>query len=90
MKAIQLALKVTEREKQPVLYTDSWVVANALWGWLEQEKETNCQDRGEPVWIAALWYEGISGMRSRWNRMVRGYLDVLDNVGDEQNTNGME
>ncbi|RMC15938.1 hypothetical protein DUI87_08144 [Hirundo rustica rustica] len=34
LKAIQLALDIAEREKWPrlYLYTDSWMVANALWG----------------------------------------------------------
>ena len=37
VKAIQLALDVAERERWPMLflYTDSWMVANALWGWLQ-------------------------------------------------------
>ena len=56
MKAIQLALEIAEREKWPVLYlsTDSWMVANALWGWLQQWKKTNWQCRGKPTWAAAL------------------------------------
>jgi len=38
VKAIWLALDVAELKKWPVLYfyTDSWMVANALWGWLQQ------------------------------------------------------
>ncbi|KAK4821755.1 LOW QUALITY PROTEIN: hypothetical protein QYF61_000816 [Mycteria americana] len=45
--AIQLALDTAEREKWPVLClcTDSWVVANALWGWLQQWKQSNWQHR---------------------------------------------
>ena len=34
VKAVHLALDVAEREGWPVLYTDSWMVANALWAWL--------------------------------------------------------
>ena len=36
VKAVQLALDVAERERWPMLYlyTDSWMVANALWAWL--------------------------------------------------------
>ncbi|GAB0205765.1 hypothetical protein GRJ2_003042100 [Grus japonensis] len=43
VKAIQLALDIAEREKWPMqyLYTDSWMVANALWGWLQQWKQSN-------------------------------------------------
>ena len=38
VKAIQLALDIASREKWPVLYlyTDTCMVANALWGWLRQ------------------------------------------------------
>ena len=59
MKAIQLALEIAEREKWPVLYlyTDSWMVANALRGWLQQWKKTNWQCRGKPMWAAALWQD---------------------------------
>ena len=37
------------------LYTDSWMVANALWGWLQQWEQNNWQRRGKPVWVAELW-----------------------------------
>ncbi|GAB0207417.1 mitochondrial enolase superfamily member 1 [Grus japonensis] len=59
VKAIQLALEIAEREKWPVLYlyTDSWMVANALWEWLQQWKKTNWQHRGKPIWAAALWQD---------------------------------
>ena len=38
VKAIQLSLDVAEREgwQMLYLYTDSRMVANALWGWLQQ------------------------------------------------------
>ncbi|GAB0205468.1 ribonuclease H-like [Grus japonensis] len=59
VKAIQLALDIVEREKQPMLYlyTDSWMVANALWGWLQQWKQSNWQHRGKPIWAAPLWQD---------------------------------
>uniref|UniRef100_A0A8B9VM15 ribonuclease H n=1 Tax=Anas zonorhyncha TaxID=75864 RepID=A0A8B9VM15_9AVES len=59
VKAIQLALEIAEREKWPVLYlyTDSWMVANALWGWLQQWKQNNWQRRGKPIWAATLWQD---------------------------------
>ncbi|XP_068528932.1 ribonuclease H1-like [Anas acuta] len=59
VKAIQLALEIAEREKWPVLYlyTDSWMVANALWGWLQQWKKSNWQHRGKPIWAATLWQD---------------------------------
>uniref|UniRef100_A0A663E8Z5 RNase H type-1 domain-containing protein n=1 Tax=Aquila chrysaetos chrysaetos TaxID=223781 RepID=A0A663E8Z5_AQUCH len=57
VKAIQLALGIAEQEKWPVLYTDSWMVANALWGCLQQWKKTSWQHRGKPIWAAALWQD---------------------------------
>ena len=59
VKAIQLALDIAEQEKWPVirLYTDSWMVANALWGWLQQWKKNNWQRRGKPIWAAPLWQD---------------------------------
>ncbi|GAB0203012.1 hypothetical protein GRJ2_002766800 [Grus japonensis] len=59
VKAIQLALDIAEREKWPTLYlyTDSWMVANALWGWLHQWKRNNWQCRGKPIWAAPLWQD---------------------------------
>ncbi|XP_074424449.1 ribonuclease H-like [Larus michahellis] len=59
VKAIQLALDIAEQEKWPVLYlyTDSWMVANALWGWLQHWKQDNWQCRGKPSALRAgeLW-----------------------------------
>ncbi|RMB88693.1 hypothetical protein DUI87_34933 [Hirundo rustica rustica] len=57
LKAVQLALDIAEREKWPklYLYTDSWMVANALWGWLEKWKKGNWQRRGKPIWAADEW-----------------------------------
>ncbi|GAB0205759.1 hypothetical protein GRJ2_003041500 [Grus japonensis] len=59
VKAIQLALDIAEREKWPTLYlyTDSWMVANALWGWLQQWKRSNWQRRGKPIWAAPFWQD---------------------------------
>ncbi|KAK4817261.1 hypothetical protein QYF61_005474 [Mycteria americana] len=59
VKAIQLALDIADQEKWPVLYlyTDSWMVANALWGWLQQWKQSNRLRRGKPIWAAALWQD---------------------------------
>ncbi|RMC19429.1 hypothetical protein DUI87_04040 [Hirundo rustica rustica] len=57
LKAVQLALDIAEREGWPrlYLYTDSWMVANALWGWLKRWKEANWQHGGKPIWAAKEW-----------------------------------
>ncbi|KAF4803562.1 hypothetical protein TURU_014995 [Turdus rufiventris] len=59
LKAVQLALDIAEREKWPklYLYTDSWMVANALWGWLERWKKTNGQLGGKRGWASDQWKE---------------------------------
>ncbi|XP_064309328.1 ribonuclease H-like [Phalacrocorax carbo] len=59
VKAIQLALDIAEWEKWPMLYlyTDSWIVANTLWEWLQQWKQSNWQRRGKPIWAATLWQD---------------------------------
>ncbi|KAM9591484.1 uncharacterized protein ACIBXB_006281 [Morphnus guianensis] len=33
------------------------MVANALWGWLQQWKQSNWQRRGKAIWAAALWQD---------------------------------
>ncbi|RMC01124.1 hypothetical protein DUI87_22390 [Hirundo rustica rustica] len=57
LKAVQLALDIAEREGRPRLYlnTNSWMVANALWGWLKRWKEANWQHGGKPIWAAEEW-----------------------------------
>ena len=44
-KAVQLALDVAEREWRLMLYLyiDSWMVASALWGWLQQWEQIDWQ-----------------------------------------------
>ncbi|KAK4818462.1 LOW QUALITY PROTEIN: hypothetical protein QYF61_013668 [Mycteria americana] len=61
VKIIQLALDIAEQEKWSALclYTDSWMVGNALWGWFQQWKQNNWQRRGKPIWAATLW-QGIA------------------------------
>ncbi|GAB0208244.1 hypothetical protein GRJ2_003290100 [Grus japonensis] len=50
---------IAERDKWLILYvyTDSWMVANALWGWLQQWKQSNWQCRGKSIWAAPLWQD---------------------------------
>ena len=62
VKAVQLALDGAEWEGWPMLYlyTDSWMVANALWGWLQQWEQNNWQRRGKPIWSAELWKDSAA------------------------------
>uniref|UniRef100_A0A8C8AJU2 ribonuclease H n=3 Tax=Otus sunia TaxID=257818 RepID=A0A8C8AJU2_9STRI len=66
VKAIQLALEIAEREKWPrlYLYTDSWVMANALWKWLQQWKQNNWQRKGRPIWAAEVWQDIAARMEN--------------------------
>lgn len=55
-KSIQLVLDIAEWEKWPVhyLYTNSWMVADALWELLQHWKQNNWQHRDKPIWTTAL------------------------------------
>ncbi|KAJ7406290.1 hypothetical protein BTVI_65902 [Pitangus sulphuratus] len=59
LRAIHLALDIAEREKWPrlYLYTDSWMVANTLWGWLDRWKKANWQRK--PIWASKMCSQGI-------------------------------
>ncbi|XP_029815793.1 uncharacterized protein LOC115307487 [Manacus vitellinus] len=72
LKAVQLALDIAEREKWPrlYLYTDSWMVANALWGGLERWKKANWQRQGKPIWAAEMWQD-IAGRVEKLSVKVR-------------------
>ncbi|TRZ14837.1 hypothetical protein HGM15179_012279 [Zosterops borbonicus] len=72
LKAVQLALDIAEREKWPrlYLYTDSWMVANALWGWQNRWKKANWQRRGKPIWAADIWQD-IAAREERLTVKVR-------------------
>ncbi|GAB0209782.1 hypothetical protein GRJ2_003443900 [Grus japonensis] len=84
VKAIQLALDIAEREKWPTLYlyTDSWMVANALWGWLQQWKQSNWQHRGKPIWAAPLWQD----IAARLEKLVVKVHHVDAHVPKSQDT----
>lgn len=61
MKINKLPLDTAEQEKWPVLYlyTDSQMMANTQWGWLQLRKQTNSQSRDKPIWAVELW-QGIA------------------------------
>ena len=42
------------------LYTEYWMVANALWGWLQQWKKNNWLHRGKTTWAAPLWQDIVA------------------------------
>ncbi|GAB0203253.1 hypothetical protein GRJ2_002790900 [Grus japonensis] len=84
VKAIQLAVDIAEREKWPTLYlyTGSWMVANALWGWLQQSKQSNWQRRSKPIWAAPLWQD----IAARLEKLVVKVHHVDAHVPKSQDT----
>lgn len=40
-----------------LLYTESWIVENAVLGWLDPWKRANWQCRGKPIWADESWQE---------------------------------
>ena len=50
------------------------MVANALWGWLQQWKQSNWQRRVKPIWAAALWQD-IAAQLAKLVMKVH-YIDV--------------
>ncbi|RMC15997.1 hypothetical protein DUI87_08204 [Hirundo rustica rustica] len=76
LKAVQLALDIAEREGRPrlYLYTDSWMVANSLWGWLKRWKEANWQHGGKPIWAAEEWKD----IATRVDRAVKIEVSKID------------
>lgn len=76
LKAVQLALDIVEGEKWPKLYffMDLWMVAYALWGWLERWIKANWQHRERPVWTADEWQD-IAALVEKLPRKVC-YVDA--------------
>ncbi|RMC20554.1 hypothetical protein DUI87_01405 [Hirundo rustica rustica] len=81
LKAVQLALDIAEREKWPklYLYTDSWIVANALWGWLDSISQVihdceTCAAIKQAKRVKPLWYGG------RWSKYKYGEAWQIDYI----------
>ncbi|XP_054033727.1 ribonuclease H-like [Dryobates pubescens] len=89
VKAIHLALEIAEREKWLVfyLYTDSWMVANALWGGLQQWKKTNWQHRGKPIWAASLWQDIAAQVENMTLRVLHVDAHVPKSHANEEHQN---
>lgn len=92
MKAIQLALEIAERGKWPVLYlyTDPWMVANALWGWLQQWKQSNWQRRGKPIWAATLWQDSAARVENLAVKVRHVDAHMPKNRATEEHQNNEE
>ncbi|KAJ7424432.1 hypothetical protein BTVI_06509 [Pitangus sulphuratus] len=89
LKTIQLALDVPEQEKWPglYLYTDLWMVANALWAWLDQWKKTNWQCRGKPIWAAELWQDIVVWVEKLAVKVPLVHAHLPKSQGTEEHRN---
>ncbi|GAB0207840.1 hypothetical protein GRJ2_003249700 [Grus japonensis] len=92
VKAIQLALDIAEREKWPTLYlyTASWMVANALWGWLQQWKQSNWQHRGKPIWAAPLWQDIAAWLEKLVVKVCHVDVHLLTSRATEEHQNNQQ
>ncbi|GAB0176571.1 hypothetical protein GRJ2_000122300 [Grus japonensis] len=92
VKAIQLALAIAEQEKWPVLYlyTDSWMVANTLWGWLQQWKQRNWQHRGKPIWAAELQQDIAARLEKLVVKVCHGDAQVPKSRATEEHQNNQQ
>jgi len=92
VKAIQLALDIASREKWPVLYlyTNSWMVANVLWGWLQQWKKNNWQRRGKPIWVSPLWQDIAACLEQLVVTVCRVDAHVPKNRATEEHQNNYQ
>ena len=86
MKAVQLALDVADRERWPMLYlyTDTWMVTNALWGWLQQWEQNNWQWRGKPIWDAELWKDIAAQIKNMVVKVCHADAHVLKSQATEE------
>ena len=75
------------------LYTDSWMVANALWGWLQQWEQNNWQRRGKPIWAAAeLWKDIAAQIKNMVikERHVDAHLPKSQATEEQQNNHQVD
>ncbi|GAB0207492.1 hypothetical protein GRJ2_003214900 [Grus japonensis] len=92
VKAIHLALDMVEREKWPMLYlyTDSWMMRNALWGCLQQWKQSNWQCRGKPIWAAAFWKDIASWLENLIVKVCHVDAHVPKSQATEEHQNNQQ
>ncbi|XP_051645342.1 uncharacterized protein LOC127471896 [Manacus candei] len=92
LKAVQLALDIAEREGWPrlYLYTDSWMIANALWGWLERWKKMNWRRGGKPIWAADLWQDIAARAKSLNVRVHHVDAHMPKKRANEEHNNNRE
>ncbi|RMB88962.1 hypothetical protein DUI87_34670 [Hirundo rustica rustica] len=85
-------LDIAEREKWPklYLYTDLWMVANALWGWLDRWKKANWQRRGKPIWAADEWKDIATRVERLPVKVCHVNAHVPKSQGNEEHRNNKQ
>ena len=66
------------------------MVANALWGWLQQWKWSNWQCRGKPVWAAELWQDIASRVENLVVKVHHVDAHVPKSRATEENQNNQQ
>ena len=85
VKAIQLDLDVAEWERWPVLYlyTDSWMVANALWGWLQQRSKITGSGGVKPFGLLNCG-KALRGNEMKWRALDHQEMKRSGVVGNAE------
>jgi len=91
-KAIQLTLHIAEREKWPLLSlcTDSTMVANALWGWLQQWKQNNWECRVKPICATPLWKDIAVKVENMVIKVCHVVTNVPNSCATEEHQNNQQ
>ncbi|KAK4815608.1 hypothetical protein QYF61_004823 [Mycteria americana] len=66
------------------------MVANALWGWLQQWKQSNWQRRGKPIWAAALWQDIAAQVENLVVKVRHVDADVPKSQATEEDQNNQQ
>ncbi|GAB0207714.1 hypothetical protein GRJ2_003237100 [Grus japonensis] len=72
------------------LCTVSWMVANALWGWLQQWKQSNWQRRGKPIWAAPLWQDIAARLEKLDVQVCHVDAHIPKNLATEDHQNNQQ
>ncbi|GAB0208713.1 tyrosine-protein kinase Fer [Grus japonensis] len=66
------------------------MVANALWGWLQQWKRNNWQRRGKPIWGAPLWQDIAARLEKLVVKVRHVDAHVLKSRATEEHQNNQQ
>ena len=63
------------------------MVANGLWGWLQQWEQNKWQRRGKPIWAAELWKDTAARIKNMVVKLrhVDGHVPKSQATEEQQN-----